>query len=214
MPMAVVEPPERALRCGTMRTLNRESLRRRRAKRRRVALAKCPTMRDHAVVSRKQLRTSNYSAEARAVLGKAVEDARIAAGYKYRTDFCRANNIKNLRGLEYLEHGKTGVGQVLLFEVADALPGWDRDTPRIILEGGPVPANADDEEEPVPAAADLDLEFRMWPLDDQIKYDYLVKKLAELGLRLTPERYLSMKDQAETEYAQEKLDASPVDNRQ
>lgn len=99
-------------------------------------------MRNHAVVPRKQLRTSNYNAEARARLGVAVEEARIAAGYKFRTDFCRAHNIKNLRGLELLEQGKTGVGQAFLFEVADALPNWSRETPAIVLEGGdPPPVN-------------------------------------------------------------------------
>jgi len=97
-------------------------------------------------MARKQLRTSNYSAEARAELGAAVEAARIAAGFKYRTDFCRAHEIKNLRGLELLEQGRTGVGQAFLFEVADALPKWTRETPRIILEGGsaPDPTGGDD----------------------------------------------------------------------
>lgn len=99
-------------------------------------------MRDYAGMARKQLRTSNYPDEARAALGVAVETARLAAGYKYRTDFCRAHGIRNLRGLELLEQGRTGVGQAFLFEVADALPNWDRETPRIILEGGPVPATA------------------------------------------------------------------------
>ena len=107
-------------------------------------------MREHALVARKQLRTSNYSAEMRARLGAAVEAARLAAGYKYRTDFCRAHGIRNLRGLELLEQGKTGVGQVLLFEVADALPGWDRETPRIILEGGPVPPVSPEDPQPPP----------------------------------------------------------------
>ncbi len=97
-------------------------------------------MRNHAHVSRRQLRTSNYSAEARIALGKAVEEARTAAGYKFRTDFARAHDIKNTRGLELLENGKTGVGQAFLFEVADALPNWTRETPRLILEGAPPPA--------------------------------------------------------------------------
>lgn len=95
---------------------------------------------------RRQLRTANYSAEARNRLGEAVERARIDAGYRYRTEFCRAHGIKNLRGLELLEQGLPGVGQAFLFEVARALPGWTEDTPRIILEGGPIPAG---EPEPV-----------------------------------------------------------------
>lgn len=123
-------------------------------------------MRDHAGVSRKQLRTSNYGPEARAGLGKAVETARVAAGYRYRTDFCRAHGIKNLRGLELLEQGKTGVGQVLLFEVADALPGWDRETPKAILEGGTVAVASEPAPERVdPGSAtwgDLRRELKWW----------------------------------------------------
>lgn len=101
-------------------------------------LAPRPIMRDHAGVSRRQLRTSNYPPEARVRLGEAVEKARIAACYPTRPAFCRAHGIKNLRGLELLEHGETGVGQKFLFEVARAL-GWDADTPKVILDGGPIP---------------------------------------------------------------------------
>lgn len=113
-------------------------------------------MRDYAGVARKQLRTSNYSQEARTRLGEAVEAARTAAGYRYRTEFCRAHNIKSLRSLELLEQGKTGVGQAFLFEVADALPGWARETPQVVLDGGPIPPLHDESstrDEPAPEAA-------------------------------------------------------------
>lgn len=96
-------------------------------------------MRDYAAVVRRQLRTSNYPAEARARLGKAVERARVAAGYPTRPAFCRARGIKNLRGLETLEQGQPGVGQKFLFEIARALPGWTEDTVELVLEGGDPP---------------------------------------------------------------------------
>jgi hypothetical protein len=150
-------------------------------------------MRDHARVARKQLRTSNYSPDDRRRLGEAVEAARIAAGYKYRTDFCRANDIKSVRSMELLENGKTGVGQAFLFEVADALPGWTHATPRLILEGHPAPPplreTVDDDLPRVPAVASLDanLPFDQWPPELQERYAYLDEKVRGIGIPyLTP----------------------------
>lgn len=159
-------------------------------------------MRDHADVARKQLRTSSYPPEARARLGEAVEAARIAAGYRYRTDFCRSRDIKNLRGLELLEQGKTGVGQAFLFEVADALPGWTRDTPRLILEGKDPPTATDQEivdddallTEPAPGRPDF-----IWTSEDETKYQLLKSMLQAQGLELTPRLFAIMKDQYEIE---------------
>lgn len=94
-------------------------------------------MRDHAKVSRR-LSTSNYTEAARIRLGEAVAQARDAAGFKYRTEFGRAHGI-NPKSLELLELGKPGVGQSILFAVGRALPGWTEDTPRAILDGGPIP---------------------------------------------------------------------------
>lgn len=135
-------------------------------------------MREHAGVARKQLRTSNYSQEARTRLGEAVEAARIAAGYRFRTDFCRAHGIKNLRGLELLEQGKTGVGQAFLYEVADALPNWTRETMRTVLEGGPIP--------PIkpPLVVEPEPEEEPWTEEDERVYDALVKLVGEGRLRL------------------------------
>lgn len=90
-------------------------------------------------MARRQLRTKDYPDTARKRLGEMVEQARRAAGFRYRTDFCRAHGIKNLRGLELLESGQPGVGQASLFEIARALPGWTEDTPKVILEGGDAP---------------------------------------------------------------------------
>lgn len=121
--------------------MDRGHLRRDREKRAARALVKHAAMRHHAGMARRQLRTKDYPEADRKRLGQAVETARRAAGYRYRTDFVRANGIKNLRGLEMLEQGQPGVGQAFLFEVARALPGWDESTPQAVLEGqDPPPA--------------------------------------------------------------------------
>lgn len=105
-------------------------------------------IRDHAATARRQLRTKDYSDDARKRLGEEVERARRADGYHYRTDFCRSHGIKNLRGLELLESGRPGVGQAFLFEVARALPGWTEETPQMVLEGGDPPSLSDRPNEP------------------------------------------------------------------
>lgn len=131
-----------------MRVLDRGKLRHQRKTRAHLALANRRTMRDHAVMARRQLRTKDYSEDARKRLGEAVDRARRAAGYRYRTDFVKAHGIKNLRGLEMLEQGQPGVGQAFLLEVAAALPGWNEDTPRAVLEGGEPPELSDSQAPP------------------------------------------------------------------
>lgn len=166
-------------------------------------------MRDHAAVSRRQLRTSNYDAEARAALGQAVENARVAAGYRYRTEFCRAHGIKNLRGLELLEQGRTGVGQAFLFEVADALPNWTRDTPRIVLEGGPVPP-VDGEEAPAAAA---DVVPADWTEEDERRFQLAKSIFNDLGLPMKATALRIMKeeyDRLEAEQVAERNTAGQV----
>jgi hypothetical protein len=101
-------------------------------------------------MARRQLRTKDYPDDARKRLGELVEQARRGAGFRYRTDFCRAHGIKNLRGLELLESGQPGVGQASLFEVARALPGWTEDTPRLVLEGGDPPPISESPSSAVP----------------------------------------------------------------
>ncbi|WP_414943340.1 hypothetical protein [Amycolatopsis sp. cmx-11-32] len=87
-------------------------------------------------------RTANYSETARQRLGNAVAIARQAAGHKYRTTFAREHEGLNVRSLELLENGKPGVAQAVLVAVGRALPNWDEETPRVILEGGPIPPTA------------------------------------------------------------------------
>jgi hypothetical protein len=119
-------------------------------------------MRNHAGMARRQLRTKDYSAAARKALGEAVDAARRAAGYRFRTDFVRAHGIRNLRGLEMLEQGLPGVGQATLLEVARALPGWDENTPRAILEGGDPPSISENQV----AASNADTAHRHYSRDD------------------------------------------------
>lgn len=99
---------------------------------------------------RRQIRTADYSQHARDRLANAVIKAREAAGFKWRTDFARHANIRSIRSLVMLEQGEPGVGQTILFAVGRGLPNWDEDTPRVILEGGPVPPTT-----PVKPLADL-----------------------------------------------------------
>lgn len=101
-------------------------------------------MRDHSRMATRRLRTRDYPESARLRLGDAVTKAREAAGYRWRTDFAKAAGGINVRSLEYLETGATGVGQSILFAVGRTLPGWTEETPRIILEGGPIPPIPDE----------------------------------------------------------------------
>ncbi|MFJ8913398.1 hypothetical protein [Amycolatopsis sp. NPDC102389] len=87
-------------------------------------------------------RTANYSETARRRLGDAVAIARQAAGHKWRTTFAREHEGLNVSSLELLENGKPGVAEAVLVAVGRALPNWNEDTARVILEGGPIPPTA------------------------------------------------------------------------
>lgn len=102
--------------------------------------------------------------------------AREAAGHKFRTTFARAAGIKSVRSLEMLEAGEPGVGQSVLFAVGRALPNWDEGTPRVILEGGPIPRTTPAQPEPAPTPrypAGLldDMERGLWDLGKERKAD-------------------------------------------
>jgi hypothetical protein len=94
-------------------------------------------------VSRKQIRTADYTPEKRARLADAVAKARTAAGYQYRTDLVDAAKAAgeklSIRSLQAVELGDPGVGQSVLFAIARLLPNWTEDTPRAILEGDEPP---------------------------------------------------------------------------
>jgi transcriptional regulator with XRE-family HTH domain len=95
-------------------------------------------MRHSANMTARTLRTADYSQDARERLGAAVAAARTALGFKFRPGFAKDAGV-SLRSLADIERGKPGVGEANLLTVARALPGWTEDTPREILEGGPVP---------------------------------------------------------------------------
>jgi hypothetical protein len=95
-------------------------------------------MHHHVDMPARKLRTADYPQVARDRLGAAVADARVALGHKFRPGFAMSAGV-SLRSLADIERGKPGVGEVNLLTVARALPGWTEDTPRDILEGGPIP---------------------------------------------------------------------------
>jgi hypothetical protein len=69
--------------------------------------------------------------------------AREAAGHRYRTSFFKAAGIskRSLEAVESLEPDAASVGETVLHAIGRALPTWTEDTPRLILEGGPIPSN-------------------------------------------------------------------------
>lgn len=90
------------------------------------------------------LRTANYPEHARRRLGDAVGKARRAAGHKWRTTFAREAGI-GVRSVEAVEAHEPTVGVDVLERIGRALGRhfreWDEDTPRVILEGGPIPSH-------------------------------------------------------------------------
>lgn len=88
-----------------------------------------------------RVRTGNYSQDARWRLAIAVKEAREAAGYRKRPAFCEAAGVskRSLENVESLEPGAASVGEAVLHAIGRALPNWNEDTPRVILEGGPIP---------------------------------------------------------------------------
>lgn len=100
-------------------------------------------MREHACVATTRLRTANYTEHQRRRLGEAAVQAREAMGLS-RPQFVKAAKAAgitlNVRSLELVESGDPGVGQSFLFALGRMIPTWTQDTPRVILEGGKIPA--------------------------------------------------------------------------
>ena len=90
------------------------------------------------------LRTADYSDEARKRLAEAVSQARRAIGHEWRTSFAIEVQI-SLRSLEAVEAHEPTVGVSVLERIGRTLGrhlrGWSVDTPRTILEGGPIPSH-------------------------------------------------------------------------
>ncbi|HWM06198.1 MAG TPA: hypothetical protein VNP92_27960 [Actinophytocola sp.] len=90
------------------------------------------------------LRTANYSDDDRERLAEAVAKARRASGHEWRTSFATEARVGK-RSLEAVEAAEPLVGVSVLERIGRALGrhlhGWNEDTPRTILEGGPIPPN-------------------------------------------------------------------------
>lgn len=93
-------------------------------------------------MSQRNLRTADYSDEARVRLGKAVGQARRAIGHRFRGSFADEAGI-GTRSLEALERGEPTVGVMVVEQVCRALSrhlrGWHAGTAESILDGGQVP---------------------------------------------------------------------------
>ncbi|TWE22905.1 hypothetical protein [Prauserella muralis] len=96
------------------------------------------SLRHSARVAIRRLRTADYSDQARDRLASAVTDAREADGYQSRPAFARAANI-SLRVLAAVENAEPTVGEKTLRAIGRTLSNWTPDTPRTVLEGGPIP---------------------------------------------------------------------------
>lgn len=122
------------------RATTRYAHRRARRKRNVGTVAVCVSLRHSACVATRRLRTATYSTDARQRLAAAVATARAAEGHRWRPSFAAAAGI-SLRSLTAIETAEPTVGQAALDAVGAALAGqgWDKDTPKAILEGGPIP---------------------------------------------------------------------------
>jgi hypothetical protein len=94
-------------------------------------------VRDTAPMVDPRPHTRSFPEQARRTLGLAIVRAREAVGYPKRPAFAATAGI-SVRSLLKVESGDP-VGASVYEAVARVLPGWDEDTPRRILEGGPVP---------------------------------------------------------------------------
>jgi hypothetical protein len=88
-------------------------------------------------MSLQRVHTREFSAEARERLGLAITRAREASGHPHRPSFAKVAGL-SVRSIVNLEAG-TPVGPSVYEAAARALPGWNEDTPRMILEGSPAP---------------------------------------------------------------------------
>jgi len=105
----------------------------------------CTTVSHHVSVTGLRPHTKQYDQAAREVLGLAVIRAREAAGYT-RPAFVKISGVGKT-SLYKIESG-IPVSASVYEAVARALPRWTEDTPRIVLEDGPIPPTEPAEVEP------------------------------------------------------------------
>ncbi len=103
------------------------------------------TLPNSDTMNARNLRTADYPEAARRRLGEAVEKARRAAGFRWRTQFIRAHGDIGITSLNLVETYKPLVGAAVLQAIGRALgqyfPGrWNEDTPKAILEGADPPS--------------------------------------------------------------------------
>lgn len=95
-------------------------------------------------MSPQNLRTANYSDDARKRLADAVSQARRAIGHEWRPSFATEAGV-GIRSLEAVEWHEPTVGVTVLERIGRALGrhlrDWNADTPRMILDGGPIPSH-------------------------------------------------------------------------
>lgn len=103
-------------------------------------VAACAMVRDDARVDALRPNTKIYDPAARRRLGVAVARAREALGHRWRPSFAEQAGI-SVPSLLNLESGRP-VGPTVYEAVARAIPGWDEDTPRAVLEGATPPSAA------------------------------------------------------------------------
>lgn len=119
-----------------------------------MRVSSCTNVSHHVSVTALRPHTKQYDQVARDALGLAVTRAREAAGYS-RPAFAKVSGVGKT-SLYKIESG-IPVSASVYEAVARALPRWTEDTPRIILEGGPIPPtetkepNAAPREEEAPA---------------------------------------------------------------
>jgi hypothetical protein len=169
-----------AVKCSIVHTM-RGTVRRRKSKANLTIGARgivvCTAMHDNAPVPLPQVTTSDYPEDARQRLGVAVTRAREGGGWKRRKDLADRANI-SLRSLVKLEQGKPGVGRLVLEAVGRTLPDWTEDTPRSILDGGPIPSGGE-EAQPADQLDRPKYDFSNATLADlHREYTYFAKKLS------------------------------------
>lgn len=155
-----------------MRGRFRGKRRRRPATRR---LAACSGLRHSAQVATRRLRTANYDQTARERLADAVNKARTAMGYKFRPAFAEFAGV-SARSFADLETAKPTVGEANLKAVGRAIPTWTEDTPREILEGGPIP--------PLPDPAEIREPVKDFQVEDGVTFT-VTKQDQERWRRMT-----------------------------
>jgi len=157
-----------------MRVLQGKSQRQKRLQRRVKHRASCTLVRYGACVAETRPHTRDYSPEARQRLGLAVQRAREAMGpHPYRPSFALLIG-KSVRSLVKLEQGDP-VGPTVYEAAADHLPGWTRDTPKAILEGGEPPPLQD---APVEDVAPMSAARRRWV---EMTHEEIAERIAEVA---------------------------------